>query len=303
MNCLVGCSLWILVAIIVILLLVLFTFWIIYQNLQNNFDKTYRINLLSRCISDVQFQPDRGIPRDLTPEQYNYQLALTLLNTSIRVTRSACTPSLPRVQLNGYTATRLDAADPYGQGKSRQFAQVFQNDQRVVVIFDGTMFKDEWLADFDFPQIAPQELGGYQRGMMVHTGFLRVYRAVRPQLLRLWRENTDRELIIAGHSLGAAVSNLAALDLHQYQPIHYTYGCPRTGNRIWADTFNRLLPYSWRVYNAEDLITEVPPPIIFKWVYSHIGRPVTFDRNLGSVQDNHVTAYLQHLPERACQSS
>merc|ERR1712100_442368 len=96
------------------------------------------------------------------------------------------------------------------------------------------------------------------------------------------------------------VSNLAALDYYEYRPLHYTYGSPRTGNQVWADTFNDLVPISWRVYNAEDLITEVPPPVILGLVYSHIGQPVTFDINLGSVQENHVTSYLRYLPEQPC---
>lgn len=305
MPCFSRCATVVAIAILVIVLLMLVSVWILWNELQSNFQSHYRTALLQRCAGTVEYQENRDLG-DLTlrPEEYQYDLALTLLNTSIRVTRAACTPALPRVRMSGYRTTYLMAQNPYGKGERRQFAVVLQNRRRICMIFDGTMFKDEWVADFDFPQVEPESLKGYRKGMLVHTGFYRVYSSIRAQLWTLFRANpnSERELVITGHSLGAAVSNLAALDFSQYHPLHYTYGCPRTGNRVWADTFQKKVPHSWRVYNAEDLITEVPPPVILQWVYCHVGQPVTFDINLGSIQANHVTSYLQHLPQQACYS-
>jgi triacylglycerol lipase len=46
-------------------------------------------------------------------------------------------------------------------------------------------------------------------------------------LLQLW---------VSGHSLGAALATLAAADFAKegYQPVTYTMGSPRVGDRDWV---------------------------------------------------------------------
>lgn len=111
----------------------------------------------------------------------------------------------------------------------------------------------------------------------------------------------------------------------------YTFASPRVGDPAFAQRFNADCPDTWRVVNTEDLITNVPPstsaldarhrglldgilhffdrlPLLSAWVrhrlgwtrawrgnavYEHIGTPVSFTRNDGTVIANHqMSTYL-----------
>ena len=82
--------------------------------------------------------------------------------------------------------------------------------------------------------------------VLVHEGFSDAYESVRPQILtvlhQLARDGAgDYNVVVAGHSLGAALATLAAVDLvcgdpgdHRADPwgniSMYNYGSPRVGD-------------------------------------------------------------------------
>ena len=120
-------------------------------------------------------------------------------------------------------------------------------------------------------------------------------------------------------------------------PTLCTFASPRTGDPAFAARFNAECPETWRVANTEDIITTVPPatsvietghpdllariiefllrlPLIGKWVshrvgftrmwrtndvYEHVGAPVVFTKNNGTVLANHnMSVYLSALSAR-----
>lgn len=88
----------------------------------------------------------------------------------------------------------------------------------------------------------------------VHSGF-------RGELDKLWdhiKPLTDKhkkkELYICGHSLGAAMSTIAASRLPQTEEI-YTFGSPRVGTRSFVKA---LKANHWRFVNNNDIVTRVP---------------------------------------------
>jgi hypothetical protein len=70
-----------------------------------------------------------------------------------------------------------------------------------------------------------------------------------------------------GHSLGGALSMLAAYDLTmQFKKItveNYTYGSPRVGNHGFADLYDAVVPRSYRIVNDRDIITGFPKLLCF----------------------------------------
>jgi hypothetical protein len=44
---------------------------------------------------------------------------------------------------------------------------------------------------------------------------------------------------------------------------------------------------TYRIVNTEDLIPDLPSAIFFGYLYKHIGTPVDFTAQYGSVSDNH----------------
>ena len=58
----------------------------------------------------------------------------------------------------------------------------------------------------------------------------------------------DAPLYVAGHSMGAAMAHICALDLKftlGFEDVNvYTYGSPRVGNTIFKDFSNRIVNVS-----------------------------------------------------------
>jgi GH25 family lysozyme M1 (1,4-beta-N-acetylmuramidase) len=71
---------------------------------------------------------------------------------------------------------------------------------------------------------------------------------------------------VTGHSLGAALATLYVMENAQTEkiinPLLCTFASPLVGDATFASAFNALGLTSWRVDNAPDLVTKVPPEIL-----------------------------------------
>ncbi|KAJ1969969.1 hypothetical protein IWQ62_000280 [Dispira parvispora] len=166
----------------------------------------------------------------------------------------------------------------------KQFSQMYPssngylavNDRlkRIILGFRGSRSVLSYVSDLKIKmtQWPPSQPESY-----VHSGFLDVYLAsfehfhtlVEEELIR----RPDYTLAITGHSLGGAVSVLAAIDLALKHPELtgrvelYTYGQPRVGNRYMALLFDSLpLASAFRVTNMQDVVPRLP---LRSWGYSN----------------------------------
>jgi hypothetical protein len=167
--------------------------------------------------------------------------------------------------------------------------------QRLIVAFRGTQFIHDWLNDFDFVPAPYAAVPG--RGT-VHEGFQFVYFAVRDNLIALLNKYSAgyKEILITGHSLGAALCSLATLDLlnvnPQLSPIVYTWAEPRVGHADFVTFFNTHVNICYRIVNVWDLVPHLPPDVA---LYEHEGNQVTIDSGFSlDVVHNHVlpTGYV-----------
>jgi pimeloyl-ACP methyl ester carboxylesterase len=124
---------------------------------------------------------------------------------------------------------------------------------RAWVVFRGTEASkpEDLLADLMTAQ-TPWPGGG-----SVHRGFATAYGRVRNRLLAALAATGAREIAFTGHSLGAALATLAAVERGAGARL-VTFGSPRIGDAAFAALCSGIA--HTRVVGCCDLVTRVPPP-------------------------------------------
>lgn len=162
----------------------------------------------------------------------------------------------------------------------------------LYVTFRGTYSKDDALIDSDFTKLECNFLGG----KCVHRGFLNRYLQLQEGMKKLIREkvhdyNKDiKKIVVTGHSLGGALSTLAALDFQQDQkfifegsskskkiPVNLiTFCSPRVLSFEAYDyvmEHNKIFPQDGensavRIYRHGDVVASIP---LGSMGYKHFG--------------------------------
>jgi len=103
-------------------------------------------------------------------------------------------------------------------------------------------------------------------GALVHEGFYHIYNNVSRDVhflietafLHCGSECTS--IFVTGHSMGAAVALLAAVDLHNYSVpiVLINFGSPRVGNKVFALYAHSLLGDITRHTNGRDPVPHFP---------------------------------------------
>lgn len=146
-------------------------------------------------------------------------------------------------------------------------AITFISNNKLFICFRGTeptKFSDI-AADLKAWQLQDSK---YKTGK-VHAGFKKALDVIWPFIFS-HIENTikDKEVIVTGHSLGAALATLCANRISRDLKIStislYTFGSPRVGDKRWASNFT--VP-TYRFVNNNDIVTTVPGDILF----DHVG--------------------------------
>ena len=108
----------------------------------------------------------------------------------------------------------------------------------------------------------------------VSRGFMNSYLAVRSGVLAALATSVPAtagdelpELFVTGHSLGAAMATIAAMDIalfpttrHIFRAIHLMgFASPRTGNAEFAAAVGKRFVGAWELMNYRDVIPHFPP--------------------------------------------
>jgi hypothetical protein len=99
----------------------------------------------------------------------------------------------------------------------------------------------DWAANFTNAQVeAP-----WRTGVRIHKGFLAIYSSVgqiiRDEVQKLKAQIPGLQVVVTGHSLGAALATLCAHDLQNstsIRPFCYPFCPPKTGNLAFAEDFS-----------------------------------------------------------------
>jgi hypothetical protein len=105
--------------------------------------------------------------------------------------------------------------------------------------------------------------------MMIHAGIEEVYMNLRehllPKTIEFAKKYEDAKIVFTGHSLGAAVVTLAAIDTHDKYGMAdrisvYSFGQPRIGNRAWAEYVDKVdfVSRIYRIRRIGDPVGHLP---------------------------------------------
>jgi len=148
----------------------------------------------------------------------------------------------------------------------------------VVIAIRGTEGILEWIHDAEFLQVPCPFLAGAGQ---TEDGFTAMYESLRtgpasnsPTVVNALAKpqfpHPVNSVTICGHSLGGALATLLALDVAANtvftEPAVYSYGSPRTGDSLFANTYDQVVKNSYRIANRLDIVTALPPPVDYEHV-------------------------------------
>lgn len=171
------------------------------------------------------------------------------------------------------------------------FGFVLTSKTANIIAFRGTQRTTEWIGDILLFQ---KRYEGFADSK-IHSGFADIYQGLAQQTREIASQlDPSKPCYISGHSLGAALATLAAVDIALKVPKLreqirlYTYAGPRVGNPNFAQMHSKVVPNSYRIFNLADSIPLSPPTIFRNDVYSHIGQAWSFLTQYGDVLPNHA---------------
>lgn len=150
----------------------------------------------------------------------------------------------------------------------------------AVIAIRGTEGILEWVQDAKFLAVPCPFLSS---GGNTEDGFTAMYDSMTvnpaggsPTVLKAlatlsWKKPVT-SLTICGHSLGGALATLLALDVAANgaapfnSPTVYTYASPKTGDPLFAATYNHVVPNTFRIANRLDLVPKLPLPPLYDHV-------------------------------------
>lgn len=164
------------------------------------------------------------------------------------------------------------------------------NSRRLWVIFRGTNTASEIKSDLNFSEIIVGEVG-------IHEGFAQLYSEFRDVLLLTIQEQNPLQIIVTGHSMGAALATLVMADIRDRPLVGYGFGSPRVGDARFCESFTS--PW-FNVMNVSDFFTNLPLAVMPNvqnpqkpFLYKHAGLLISFSENWGSWMANHQLPVYQ----------
>lgn len=191
--------------------------------------------------------------------------------------------------------TGVTAAVKVGRTIEVFYGFLLESDDDSILVFRGTQRTAEWVGNIyavQQPYLDPntgENLGN------IHTGFRRIADSIiNPLAVDAVKQiNPTKPCYVSGHSLGAALATVLALDIALAVPDlqpnlqTYSYASPRVGDPRFANSYAKILPNSFRITNLADTIPMMPPTKL-RAEFVHVGEEWAFLSQAGDILPNHI---------------
>ena len=150
--------------------------------------------------------------------------------------------------------------------------------KNYIVVFRGTepTSWEDIKADVQF-----RKVGG------IHRGFKAALDDIWDNLYAHYEKNaTGKQLLVTGHSLGAALATLYSHRICDSNSACYTFGSPRVGT---PKQTKKMVFTAYRFRNNNDIVTKVPPEFLG---FSHKSNKTTYFDIDGNVKEGYSRWYM-----------
>ncbi|XP_071702069.1 probable feruloyl esterase A [Rutidosis leptorrhynchoides] len=245
--------------------------------------------LIIMCLLVSSTGRGLNIKSKVSSQLYNHTLAVTMGQYASAVYMSDL------IDLFTWTCSRCDGLTEGFevielivdiQNCLQAFVGVADDLDAIVIAFRGTQETSiqNWIEDLFWKQL-DFDYPGCTNGK-VHHGFFNAYNntTVRPGILdgvsRAREVYGDLKIMVTGHSMGGAMAAFCGLDLalmYGSKNVQVTtFGMPRIGNAAFASYYSEVVPNTFRVTHAHDLVPHLPPYYQYfpQKTYHHFPREV-----------------------------
>ena len=137
----------------------------------------------------------------------------------------------------------------------------------IFISFRGSSDIENWIDNIQIRKSCPYN---YNTSICIEKGFYKVYENIKRDVFNKLKEINNyydtKNILLTGHSLGAAVSTLLAYDMvrnyNNYSVSLINFGSPRVGNSYFVYDFFKYKFYSKRVTHYYDIVPHLPQQLL-----------------------------------------
>ena len=146
-----------------------------------------------------------------------------------------------------------------------------QSAKTIYAVFRGSSSIRNWINDFEVKKV--DYLTFPDCGCKVHKGFYKSTVGILNETVSAidkLKKEYDYDIIITGHSYGAAVAQLFAMELASLniESSVYNFGQPRIGDYDYSVFVNSKLTNMWRIVHNADIVPHIPTIKGFEYYHS-----------------------------------
>ena len=186
-------------------------------------------------------------------------------------------------QWNCATCTKsIQIVDVVENGGVRVLNGIDEENSKIIISFRGSSNIQNWIDNIQIGHIYPYS---NYNDVGVDKGFYKAYSNVRKNINNFIQEQSSLHpsynILITGHSLGAALGTLSAFEsvyLYKIEPDNIqllTYGSPRVGNKAFKQ-YMLAIVFSWRTTHYYDIVPHVPEEFLD---YIHISQEIWYNKD------------------------